>query len=135
MKQLRKADMLRKGQEGHVRAERDLLAAASTSTRWTVRLAYSFQDVDNLYLVMTFMSGGDLLTLLIEKDTFPESMARFYIAEMVLAISETHRVLGAIHRDVKPDNFLFDANGHIAISDFGLASDMHWSHDGAVSLK
>lgn len=133
MKQLRKADMLRKGQEGHVRAERDLLAAASTSTRWTVRLAYSFQDVDHLYLVMTFMSGGDLLTLLIEKDTFPESMARFYIAEMVLAISETHRVLGAIHRDVKPDNFLFDSNGHIAISDFGLASDMHWSHDGAVS--
>lgn len=50
--------MLRKGQEGHVRAERDLLATASTSTRWTVRLAYSFQDVDHLYLVMNFMSGG-----------------------------------------------------------------------------
>lgn len=50
--------MLKKGQEGHVRAERDLLAAASTSTRWTVRLAYSFQDLDHLYLVMTFMGGG-----------------------------------------------------------------------------
>lgn len=50
--------MLRKGQEGHVRAERDLLATASTSTRWTVRLAYSFQDVDHLYLVMSYMSGG-----------------------------------------------------------------------------
>ncbi|ORY89478.1 kinase-like domain-containing protein, partial [Leucosporidium creatinivorum] len=131
MKQLRKADMLRKGQEGHVRAERDLLATASTSTRWTVRLAYSFQDVDHLYLVMTFMSGGDLLTLLIDRDTFPEEMARFYIAEMVLAISETHRVLGAIHRDIKPDNFLFDSRGHIAISDFGLATDFHWAHDGA----
>jgi protein-serine/threonine kinase len=54
--------MLRKGQEGHVRAERDLLASASTSTRWTVRLAYSFQDVDHLYLVMTFMSGGGELS-------------------------------------------------------------------------
>lgn len=52
------SSMLRKGQEGHVRAERDLLATAATSTRWTVRLAYSFQDVDHLYLVMTFMSGG-----------------------------------------------------------------------------
>lgn len=50
--------MLRKGQEGHIRAERDLLAAASLTTRWTVRLAYSFQDQDNLYLVMSFMSGG-----------------------------------------------------------------------------
>lgn len=58
MKQLRKSDMLRKGQEGHVRAERDLLASAATSTRWTVRLAYSFQDVDHLYLVMDAMMGG-----------------------------------------------------------------------------
>lgn len=110
--------MLRKGQEGHVRAERDLLATAATSTRWTVRLAYSFQDVDCLYLVMSFMSGGgacvllplrecglmacwaDLLTLLIEKDVFEESFAKFYISEMVLAVEETHKVLGAIHRDV-----------------------------------
>ncbi|GAA5966684.1 hypothetical protein JCM21900_005654, partial [Sporobolomyces salmonicolor] len=131
MKQLRKADMLRKGQEGHVRAERDLLAAsAATSTRWTVRLAYSFQDVDHLYLVMSFMAGGDLLTLLIDKYTFEESFARFYVAEMVLAIQETHQVLGALHRDIKPDNFLFDAHGHIAISDFGLATDFHWAHDG-----
>jgi len=50
--------MLRKQQEGHLRSERDLLAAAATSTRWTVQLAYSFQDVDHLYLVMDFMGGG-----------------------------------------------------------------------------
>jgi len=130
MKQLRKADMLRKGQEGHVRAERDLLATAATSTRWTVPLAYSFQDADHLYLVMEFMGGGDLLSLLIERDTFPEPMARFYIGEIILAVQECHRTLGAIHRDIKPDNFLFDKRGHIAIADFGLATDFHWAHDG-----
>ncbi|GAA5903993.1 hypothetical protein JCM6882_003795 [Rhodosporidiobolus microsporus] len=131
MKQLRKADMLKKGQEGHVRSERDLLAAASSSTRWTVPLAYSFQDQDHLYLVMSYMAGGDLLSLLIEKDTFPEAMARFYLAEMVLAVEETHKVLGALHRDIKPDNFLFDQHGHLAIADFGLAQDFAFFHDGA----
>lgn len=60
MKQLRKADMLKKGQEGHIRAERDLLAAAATTTRWTVPLASSFQDMDHLYLVMNYMAGGGM---------------------------------------------------------------------------
>lgn len=153
MKQLRKADMLRKGQEGHVRAERDVMCAASSSSssRWIVRLVYSFQDVDHLYLVMEYMGGGDLLNLLIERDTFEESFAKFYVAEMVLAIQEAHK-LGYIHRDVKvstfawrllsldvseliyiiqPDNFIFSSDGHIKLSDFGLATDLHWSHDGA----
>ncbi|KAG0149915.1 hypothetical protein CROQUDRAFT_668824 [Cronartium quercuum f. sp. fusiforme G11] len=130
MKQLRKADMLRKGQEGHVRAERDLMTAASSVSRWIVRLVYSFQDLDHLYLVMEYMGGGDMLNLLIERDKFPEEMTRFYAAEMVLAIEEAHK-LGYIHRDIKPDNFLFDREGHLKISDFGLATDFHWAHDGA----
>lgn len=88
------------------------------------------QDVDHLYLVLDYMPGGDLLTLLIDRDTFPEGMARFYAAEMVLAIEETHRVLGAIHRDIKPDNWLFTASGHLVISDFGLATDFRFDHDG-----
>lgn len=130
MKQLRKADMLRHGQEGYVRAERDVMTAASSTCRWIVRLVYSFQDVDHLFLVQEYMAGGDLLTLLIAKDVFTEDFARFYLAEMILAIEETHR-LGYIHRDIKPDNFLFDRNGHIKISDFGLATDFHWAHDSA----
>jgi protein-serine/threonine kinase len=108
MKQLRKADMLRKHQEGHVRAERDIMIRASDTSRWIVRLCYSFQDNDHLYLVMEFMGGGDLLNLLIERDVFSEDFARFYFAEMVLAVQEAHR-LGYIHRDIKPDNFLFDS--------------------------
>ncbi|CAE7055198.1 unnamed protein product [Rhizoctonia solani] len=133
MKQMRKVDMLRKGQEGHVRAERDVLKGAAlvsspTGADWIVRLFYSFQDQDNLYLVLEFMGGGDLLNLLIEKDIFEEDFAKFYIAEMVLAIEQCHKQ-GFIHRDIKPDNFLFDPNGHIKLSDFGLATDLHWAHD------
>ncbi|KAF9524002.1 kinase-like domain-containing protein [Crepidotus variabilis] len=133
MKQLRKADMLRKGQEGHVRAERDILRAASlvhspNSAEWIVRLHYSFQDRDHLYLVLEYMGGGDLLNLLIERDVFDEDFTRFYVAEMILAIEGCHRH-GFIHRDIKPDNFLFDPDGHIKLSDFGLATDLHWAHD------
>lgn len=132
MKQLRKADMLRKGQEGHVRAERDLMtsASASTNAQWIVKLVYSFQDVDHLYLIMEFMGGGDLLNLLIEKDVFAEDFARFYVAEMILAIHEAHK-LGYIHRDIKPDNFLFSSEGHVKLADFGLCQSFHWAHDGA----
>ncbi|EGO25398.1 hypothetical protein SERLADRAFT_448374 [Serpula lacrymans var. lacrymans S7.9] len=133
MKQLRKTDMLRKGQEGHVRAERDILKSASlvaspSGAEWIVKLHYSFQDRDNLYLVLEYMGGGDLLNLLIERDVFEEDFARFYIAEMVLAIESCHKH-GFIHRDIKPDNFLFDPEGHIRLSDFGLATDLHWAHD------
>ncbi|KAI0743570.1 kinase-like protein [Daedaleopsis nitida] len=133
MKQLRKTDMLRKGQEGHVRAERDLLRSASLvstpgSAEWIVKLFYSFQDRDHLYLVLDYMGGGDLLNLLIERDVFEEDFTRFYVAEMVLAIESCHKH-GFIHRDIKPDNFLFDPDGHIRLSDFGLATDLHWAHD------
>lgn len=133
MKQLRKTDMLRKGQEGHVRAEREVLKSAAlvsstNAAEWIVRMHYSFQDRDNLYLVLEYMGGGDLLNLLIEKDVFEENFARFYIAEMVLAIESCHKQ-GFIHRDIKPDNFLFDPEGHIKLSDFGLATDLHWAHD------
>ncbi|KAF4620429.1 hypothetical protein D9613_000392 [Agrocybe pediades] len=133
MKQLRKTDMLRKGQEGHVRAERDILKSASLvsspgGAEWIVRLYYSFQDRDHLYLVLEYMGGGDLLNLLIERDVFEEDFTRFYVAEMILAIETCHRH-GFIHRDIKPDNFLFDPEGHIKLSDFGLATDLHWAHD------
>ncbi|THU95397.1 kinase-like protein [Dendrothele bispora CBS 962.96] len=133
MKQLRKTDMLRKGQEGHVRAERDILKSAALvsspgGAEWIVRLYYSFQDRDNLYLVLEYMGGGDLLNLLIERDVFDEDFTRFYVAEMILAIESCHKH-GFIHRDIKPDNFLFDPDGHIKLSDFGLATDLHWAHD------
>lgn len=79
---------------------------------------------------MEYMPGGDFLGLLIRENVLHESVARFYIAEMILAVEEAHR-LKFIHRDIKPDNFLISASGHLKISDFGLAFDGHWSHDAA----
>ena len=127
MKVIRKSDMLRNSQEGHLRAERDFLVASEKS-RWVVPLVASFQDTTNLYLVMEYMIGGDFLGLLIRYGQLKEKRTRFYIAEMVLCIEEAHK-LRWIHRDVKPDNFLITASGHLKISDFGLAFDGHWAHD------
>ncbi|EMC96050.1 hypothetical protein BAUCODRAFT_71436 [Baudoinia panamericana UAMH 10762] len=106
MKVIRKSEMLRACQEGHLRAERDFLVAAEGS-RWVVPLIASFQDNTNLYLVMEYMIGGDFLGLLLREDA--------------------HKMKW-IHRDVKPDNFLISASGHLKISDFGLAFDGHWAH-------
>jgi serine/threonine protein kinase len=68
--------------------------------------------------------------MLVSRGSLPEATVRFYAAEMVLALHQTH-MLGYIHRDVKPDNFLFTSEGHIRVADFGLATDLHWSHDSA----
>jgi protein-serine/threonine kinase len=77
---------------------------------------------------MDYMPGGDFLGLLIRDQTLSENCTRWYIAEMILCLEEAHS-LKWIHRDVKPDNFLISASGHLKISDFGLAFDGHWSHD------
>ncbi|KAF9889244.1 hypothetical protein FE257_007557 [Aspergillus nanangensis] len=127
MKVIRKSIMIRNCQEGHLRAERDLLVASTTS-RWIVPLIASFQDTHSLYLIMDYMVGGDFLGLLLRRCVLTENIARWYVVEMILCIEEAHRLF-CIHRDVKPDNFLISASGHLKISDFGLAFDGHWAHD------
>jgi protein-serine/threonine kinase len=121
--------MIRTSQEGHLRAERDLLVA-SEGSKWVVPLIASFQDLANLYLVMEYMPGGDFLGMLIRENVLHESVARFYVAEMILCVEAAHS-LRFIHRDIKPDNFLISASGHLKIGDFGLAFDGHWTHDTA----
>lgn len=85
------------------------------------------QDPINLYLIMEFLPGGDMMTLLMKKDTLSEECTQFYIAETALAIDSIHK-LGFIHRDIKPDNLLLDARGHIKLSDFGLCTGLKKSH-------
>ncbi|KAI5364311.1 Putative protein kinase [Septoria linicola] len=76
---------------------------------------------------MEYMIGGDFLGLLLRFDVLEESTAKWYVAQMILCIEEAHKMKW-IHRDIKPDNFLISASGHLKISDFGLAFDGHWSH-------
>ncbi|TFK01781.1 long-chain-fatty-acid--CoA ligase ACSBG1 [Platysternon megacephalum] len=125
MKILRKADMLEKEQVAHIRAERDILVEADGA--WVVKMFYSFQDKRNLYLIMEFLPGGDMMTLLMKKDTLTEEETQFYISETVLAIDAIHQ-LGFIHRDIKPDNLLLDAKGHVKLSDFGLCTGLKKAH-------
>ncbi|CAH9126602.1 unnamed protein product [Cuscuta epithymum] len=121
MKKLKKSEMLTRGQVEHVRAERNLLA--EVASHCIVKLYYSFQDAEYLYLVMEYLPGGDMMTLLMREDTLSEDVAKFYIAQSVLAIESIHKH-NYIHRDIKPDNLLLDRNGHMKLSDFGLCKPL-----------
>eukprot|EP00731_Ephydatia_muelleri_P030003 Em0021g526a len=117
LKVLNKLEMLRRQQTACFREERDVLVFGSQD--WITTLHYAFQDKTNLYFVMDYYVGGDVLTLLSKyEDRLPEDMARFYATEMVVAIDSIHK-LGYVHRDIKPDNVLIDKDGHIKLADFG----------------
>ncbi|KAM7519656.1 hypothetical protein LguiB_018618 [Lonicera macranthoides] len=111
------------GQE--FRAERNLLVEVGNP--FIVKLYYSFQDDEYLYLVMEYLPGGDIMTLLMREETLTETVARFYIAQCVLAIESIHKH-NYIHRDIKPDNLLLDKNGHMKLSDFGLCKPLDCSN-------
>ncbi|KAF9108899.1 hypothetical protein BGX27_008185 [Mortierella sp. AM989] len=118
IKILKKADMVRKNMVSHVLAERRVLAL--TRTPFVVQLFYAFSSKDYLYLVMEYVIGGDLSSLLAVFGSFDEDMAKMYIAECVLALEYLHSN-GITHRDLKPDNMLVNAEGHIKLTDFGLS--------------
>ena len=118
IKKINKDVLILKNQIIHIRNEQ--LFMSNVKSPWIVDLKASFQEDDYLYLVMEFCQGGDLMNLLIDKDILSEEEARFYLAELILAIEAIHK-LDCIHRDIKPDNILIDSTGHIKLSDFGLA--------------
>ena len=118
VKKIRKDVLKIKNQVIHVRNEQ--LFMSKVKSPWIVELKASFQEDDYLYLVMEYLPGGDFMNLLIKKDILTEDEAKFYTAELILAIENIHK-LDCIHRDIKPDNVLIDKTGHIKLSDFGLA--------------
>ncbi|XP_031408201.1 serine/threonine-protein kinase MRCK alpha-like isoform X2 [Meleagris gallopavo] len=98
MKILNKWEMLKRAETACFREERDVLV--NGDNQWITTLHYAFQDENYLYLVMDYYVGGDLLTLLSKfEDRLPEDMARFYLAEMVIAIDSVHQ-LHYVHRPV-----------------------------------
>ncbi|XP_056619958.1 serine/threonine-protein kinase MRCK beta isoform X2 [Triplophysa dalaica] len=128
MKILNKWEMLKRAETACFREEREVLV--NGDCQWITTLHYAFQDDNYLYLVMDYYVGGDLLTLLSKfEDRLPEDMAKFYVAEMVLAVHSIHQQR-YVHRDIKPDNVLLDLNGHIRLADFGSCLKM--MQDGTV---
>lgn len=138
MKKLRKSKMVEKEQVHHVRSERNALVDSEATYRdnsWVTQLLYSFQDAAFLYFIMEFVQGGDMMTHLIRLDTFTEHQTRFYIAETIVAIDSIHK-LNYIHRDIKPDNLLLEANtGHIKLSDFGLCTGLETTRISSLRAK
>ncbi|CAA0811268.1 Probable serine/threonine protein kinase IREH1 [Striga hermonthica] len=118
IKVLKKADMIRKNAVESILAERDILI--SVRNPFVVRFFYSFTCRENLYLVMEYLNGGDLYSLLRNLGCLDEEVARVYIAEVVLALEYLHS-LRVVHRDLKPDNLLIAHDGHIKLTDFGLS--------------
>ncbi|QLG75098.1 hypothetical protein HG535_0H04250 [Zygotorulaspora mrakii] len=121
MKVLSKKVIVKKNEIAHTIGERNILVrTASKSCPFIVGLKFSFQTPADLYLVTDFMSGGELFWHLQKEGRFSEDRAKFYIAELVLALEYLHDN-DIVYRDLKPENILLDANGNIALCDFGLS--------------
>ncbi|KAG7387252.1 hypothetical protein PHYPSEUDO_014538 [Phytophthora pseudosyringae] len=113
----------------YLQAERDIMTKIKHP--FLISLRYAFQTKSNVYLVMPFVAGGELFHHLHKQGLLLESSAKFYAAEMVLALEHLHSK-GIIHRDLKPENVLLGADGHIRLTDFGLAKEMA-DEDGSTS--
>ncbi|POS83381.1 hypothetical protein EPUL_005340 [Erysiphe pulchra] len=120
-KQFRKASLtLHERLVQQTKTERAILESVKRHP-FVVKLFYAFQDDEKLYLILEYAQGGELFTHLAKARMFPEPVAVFYMAEMVLALDYLHSHLGVIYRDLKPENCLLDSEGHLLLTDFGLS--------------
>ena len=118
MKEMSKAMVIEKNCVSSILYERDLLS--NFQHPFIINMIYSFQDTDNLYLVMNLVTGGDLRYQMTKMNTFSESQSKFLIACLVLGLEAIH-ANDIIHRDIKPENLVLDDKGYMKISDFGIA--------------
>jgi serine/threonine protein kinase len=118
MKVLKKDVIVRENMVGHTKMEKSILQQVQHP--FIVNLRYAFQTSDKLYLILDYLSGGELFFHLKKDGRFSEDRARLYTAEIALAIEHLHKN-NIIYRDLKPENIVLDEAGHIALTDFGLA--------------
>ncbi|KAJ0182567.1 hypothetical protein K1T71_001936 [Dendrolimus kikuchii] len=119
IKVMKKSEMINKNMVTQVVTERNALALSRSP--FCVHLFYSLQSLSSVYLVMEYMVGGDLKSLLGVYGFLEESMAVFYVAEVTLALDYLHKH-NIVHRDLKPDNMLISKSGHVKLTDFGLST-------------
>lgn len=119
LKVLNKERVELKRQETHVKTERDILVEMNRSP-FLVNFHGSFQTPTKLYFILEYCAGGELFNYLQKCKRFDERTAKFYAAQMILAIEFLHKK-DIVYRDLKPENVLIDAEGYIKISDFGLS--------------
>lgn len=111
----------KEGYVENVQAERNILTKVRHP--FVVNMHCSFQTREKLFLIMDFLAGGELFLRLGREGIFLEKTAAFYLAEIVLALDHLHGQ-GILHRDLKPENILLGVDGHICLTDFGLAKDL-----------
>lgn len=118
MKVVNKAALVKTKQMEHMRTERKVLGL--TNHPFIVSMHYTWTTSTKIYFVLDYCPGGELFFHLSRRKRLPEYMARFYIAEITLALEHLH-VHGIVYRDLKPENIILDSEGHVKLADFGLA--------------
>ncbi|XP_058066363.1 ribosomal protein S6 kinase alpha-5 [Anopheles bellator] len=116
----------------HTRTERQVLEAIKDAP-FLAKLHYAFQTDSKLYLVLDYVIGGELFTHLYKHERFSEEAVRIYVAEVIVAIEHLHN-LGILYRDIKLENILIDAEGHVVLTDFGLSRELVYQTERALSF-
>ncbi|CAD8047722.1 unnamed protein product [Paramecium primaurelia] len=131
MKVLIKKAVKTQTQKKHVQTERKVLEI--TNHTFITKLYYAFQTQTKLYLIMEFVSGGELFYHLKLKGRMTEKKMKFYAAEILIGLDYLHKQ-NIIYRDLKPENILLDSEGHIKLCDFGLSKICSWGDMYAKSI-
>jgi serine/threonine protein kinase len=120
LKEMSKRKIIDKKSENSINSEKKFLSFLNHP--FIVNMHYAFQDMDNLYLVIDLLTGGDLRYHISRYHTFSEEQTRFFIACIIYSLSYIHSY-NVIHRDIKPENLVLEQNGYLRITDFGIAKD------------